>query len=65
MTDKKEPIDKKNKPSEEELQQWLDSVHLGSCCSDPLISDVESSDVKNKSCDIDGKDKAKVEDEKK
>jgi len=63
MTDKKEPLGKAKKPSEEELQQWLDSVHFGSCCSDPLRADEESSDVKNKSCDIDDKDK--VENEKK
>lgn len=27
------------KPTEEELQQWLETVHLSSCCSDPLASD--------------------------
>ncbi len=26
--------DKKSK--EQELQEWLDAVHYGSCCSDPI-----------------------------
>ncbi|WP_166738848.1 hypothetical protein [Psychromonas algarum] len=29
----------KKKPTEEELQQWLAKVHLGSCCSDPIADD--------------------------
>lgn len=29
----------KAKPTEQELQEWLDKVHFGSCCSDPLVSD--------------------------
>jgi len=42
----KSESDKKN--TEEEMQAWLDSVHFGSCCSDPLPSDNESK--KSKSC---------------
>lgn len=26
----------KPKPTEEEVQAWLDGVHFSSCCSDPL-----------------------------
>jgi len=26
----------KIKPTEQEVQEWLDKVHLSSCCSDPL-----------------------------
>lgn len=26
--------DEKKKPSEEEIQAWLDGVHYGSCCAD-------------------------------
>ncbi|WP_166373034.1 hypothetical protein [Psychromonas sp. SA13A] len=40
----------KKKPTEEELQQWLEAVHLSSCCSDPLTTD-----------DIDKKDKTEWE----
>ncbi len=39
----------KKKPTEEELQQWLEAVHLSSCCSDPLTND-----------DIDEKDKTEL-----
>lgn len=46
MTDKTKQVNtesvitvKQKKTSPEELQQWLDAVHFGSCCSDPLISD--------------------------
>lgn len=28
----------KKKPTEAELQEWLDGVHFSSCCSDPLVS---------------------------
>jgi len=37
--------DKKN--TEEELQAWLDSVHFGSCCSDPLPSNEASEQTKS------------------
>ena len=33
----------KIKPTEAELQAWLDAVHFGSCCSDPLTDDVKIS----------------------
>ena len=36
----------KPKPTEEELQQWLDSVHFGSCCSD-LVEDKQIKECKN------------------
>lgn len=26
------------KPTEEELNAWIEQVHFGSCCSDPLES---------------------------
>ncbi|MFT4837497.1 MAG: hypothetical protein ACI9IJ_002426 [Psychromonas sp.] len=26
------------KPTEEELNAWLEKVHFGSCCSDPIDS---------------------------
>ena len=26
----------KKKPTEEELAQWLEGVHFGSCCRDPI-----------------------------
>jgi hypothetical protein len=29
-------IEEKKKVDEVELQAWLDAVHFGSCCSDPL-----------------------------
>lgn len=28
----------KKKPTEAELQEWLEGVHFSSCCSDPLVS---------------------------
>ncbi|WP_137297459.1 hypothetical protein [Psychromonas sp. SP041] len=62
MTDKKE-INKANKPSEEELQQWLDGVHFGSCCSDPVASDNEEPN-KDKACGIDSKASTKVNNKK-
>jgi len=60
MTDKKEQAKiqagktaQEKKPSEEELQQWLEAVHFGSCCSDPLIS---GDDQKSKeACNIEKK----------
>jgi hypothetical protein len=62
MTDKEE-INKANKPSEEELQQWLDGVHFGSCCSDSVTSDNEESN-KVKACEIESKTSTKVNDKK-
>jgi len=29
-------MSEKTKPTEQEVQEWLDKVHLSSCCSDPL-----------------------------
>jgi hypothetical protein len=29
----------KSKVDAAELQEWLDAVHFGSCCSDPLACD--------------------------
>lgn len=63
MTDKKEQINKTNKPSEEELQQWLDGVHFGSCCSDPMSSDNDESN-KDKACEIKNEATIKVNDKK-
>ena len=63
MTDKKEQINKANKPSEEELQQWLDGVHFGSCCSDPVTSDNEEHN-KVKTCEIKSEASTKVNDKK-
>jgi len=51
MADKqKQTKDSKPKASEQEMQEWLDAVHFGSCCSDPL----ESGDDKkiDKVCEI-------------
>ncbi|RJG42182.1 hypothetical protein D1Z90_14660 [Motilimonas pumila] len=36
-------MSKTNKVSEEELQQWLEQVHFGSCCSDLSQEDVAHS----------------------
>ena len=49
--------DKKTKANEDEMQAWLDQVHFGSCCSDPL----ESSDNKkgDKACHITNHDSIK------
>jgi len=44
IKDKQNPV-KKN--SEEEKQAWLDAVHFGSCCSDPLPGDDGSKQTKN------------------
>ncbi|WP_160065047.1 hypothetical protein [Psychromonas sp. L1A2] len=63
MTDKKEQINKANKPSEEELQQWLDGVHFGSCCSDPVASDNEEPN-KVKACEINSEANTKLNDKK-
>ena len=30
------PKTQTQKSSPEEVQEWLDSVHFGSCCSDPI-----------------------------
>ncbi|MGJ8582058.1 MAG: hypothetical protein ACSHWR_07085 [Psychromonas sp.] len=35
-----------DKNKEEALQEWLDSVHFGSCCSDPLPSNKASKQTK-------------------
>lgn len=50
----------KKKPTEEELQQWLEAVHLSSCCSDPLTTDdIDKKDKKDKTeweaCSLDKK----------
>ena len=49
MTDKKDQakIQSEKKPSEEELQQWLDAVHFGSCCRDPLLANDDQEDNAN------------------
>lgn len=64
MSDKKEQAKiqaektaQEKKPSEEELQQWLDAVHFGSCCSDPSIFDDEQKN--NDDCTIEKKSAAK------
>ncbi|MEL0629152.1 hypothetical protein [Psychromonas aquatilis] len=37
MPENNEVKNNKNKKlSEQEMQDWLDNVHFGSCCSDPL-----------------------------
>lgn len=35
-------MSEKNKPTPEEVQEWLDNVHFGSCCSDPLIASLSA-----------------------
>lgn len=54
MTDKKDQAkiqsgktSTEKKPSEEELQQWLDAVHFGSCCRDPLLANDDQEDNAN------------------
>ena len=50
MTDKvqqaKTSTVNKKKASEEDQQQWLDTVHFGSCCSDPLLSNDDDCSIK-------------------
>ncbi|RBW43613.1 hypothetical protein DS885_13285 [Psychromonas sp. B3M02] len=46
MSTTKDKQDPTKKESEEELQAWLDAVHFGSCCSDPLPSNEESKQTK-------------------
>ena len=43
-------IKEKKKVDEAELQAWLDAVHFGSCCSDPLDSSDNKKD--NEFCHI-------------
>lgn len=55
MTDSKKPTNEKHKKlSDEEIQAWLDSVHFGSCCSDPITS---SDTTKDNTCRATSKDK--------
>lgn len=42
---------KNKKLSEQEMQDWLDNVHFGSCCSDPI-------DDEQPSCNADKDKKA-------
>ncbi|MDN2664479.1 hypothetical protein [Psychromonas sp. 14N.309.X.WAT.B.A12] len=51
MTEIKDKSESDKKNTEEEKQAWLDSVHFGSCCSDPLPSDDESKQFKSCSTD--------------
>lgn len=45
-------IEEKKKVDEVELQAWLDAVHFGSCCSDPLSCDeTEKKNSSNKKSD--------------
>lgn len=37
----------KTKPTEKEVQEWLEGVHFSSCCSDPLPSS-ENENKENK-----------------
>lgn len=37
----------KPKPTEEEVQAWLDGVHFSSCCSDPLPENEPASSAKS------------------
>lgn len=57
MTDKvqqaKATIVDKKKVSEEDQQQWLEAVHFGSCCSDPLLSNDDQKE--NDDCSINKK----------
>ncbi|MDA7746421.1 hypothetical protein N8878_03720 [Psychromonas sp.] len=41
------------KPTEAELQEWLNGVHFGSCCRDPLPSERKSAskDLSNPTSD--------------
>lgn len=47
---KETSIEEKKKVDEVELQVWLDAVHFGSCCSDPLDSSDNKKD--NEVCHI-------------